>query len=98
MVGDYDGDGKSDIGVYYAPTGAWYIFKSSEGYWETQFGYGGTEPVLGDFDGDGRDDIGVYYQTAATGTSSRARKVSGRRSSAMPGRFRSAAPSGSLNG
>ena len=91
VVGDFDGDGRDDIGCYYPPGGNWYVFKSTEGFWQTQFGYAGTEPVVGDFDGDGGSDIGCYYPPAATGTSSRARKASGRRSSATRGRSRSAA-------
>jgi Zn-dependent metalloprotease len=58
---DFDGDGQCDVGCYYDKTGTWYIFKSSEGFFETQFGYAGTVPVTGDFDGDGKTDIGCYY-------------------------------------
>jgi hypothetical protein len=58
---DFDGDGRSDIGCYYAPGGNWYVFQSADGFWETAFGYTGTIPVTGDFDGDGLADIGCYY-------------------------------------
>ena len=47
VVGDYDGDGRSDIGCYYPADGLWYVMKSSAGFWETQFGYGGTIPLGG---------------------------------------------------
>ena len=57
---DFDGDGISDIGCYFAPGGNWYMFRSSTGFWQTQFGYVGTIPVTGDFDGDGKADIGCY--------------------------------------
>ncbi len=57
---DFDGDGRTDIGAYHADSGGWYLFKSTEGFGQTQFGYTGTLPVAADFDGDGRDDIGVY--------------------------------------
>ncbi len=57
---DFDGDGRSDLGVYNPTGGNWYLFKSAEGFSESLFGYAGTVPVPGDFDGDGRDDIGVY--------------------------------------
>ncbi|MEX2607372.1 MAG: carbohydrate-binding domain-containing protein [Kiritimatiellia bacterium] len=58
---DFDGDGTSDIGAYFAPGGNWYRFASTAGFSETQFGYIGTLPVTGDFDGDGRADIGCYF-------------------------------------
>ena len=58
---DFDGDGSSDLGVYYPPGGNWYAFRTSLGFWQTQFGYVGTVPVVGDFDGDGKSDIGCYY-------------------------------------
>ncbi|NCC51357.1 MAG: VCBS repeat-containing protein [Spartobacteria bacterium] len=58
---DFDGDGRSDLGCYYDPTGMWYVKKSTAGMWQNQFGYGGTLPVTGDFDGDGICDYGVYH-------------------------------------
>jgi len=60
---DFDGDGRSDIGCYDPPAGWWYIYKSRQGFWTTQYGYTGTEPISGDFDGDGYCDYGVYAQT-----------------------------------
>ncbi len=60
-INDFDRDGRSDIGSYYPPGGNWYQFRSTEGFWQTQFGYAGTIPVTGDFDGDGVSDIGVYH-------------------------------------
>ena len=45
---DFDGDGESDIGCYYPPGGNWYLFKSTEGFWQTTFGYAGTVPVVGE--------------------------------------------------
>ena len=58
---DFDGDGRSDLGCYYAPGGNWYIAQKSSGLRETTFGYAGTVPVSGDFDGDGISDFGCYY-------------------------------------
>jgi hypothetical protein len=58
---DFDGDARSDLGVYYPPEGRWYIYKSSVGFYATQFGFMGTLPITGDFDGDGRCDFGCYY-------------------------------------
>ena len=61
VANDFDGDGRSDIGCYYPPLGKWYLFQSTEGFFEDQFGYNGTVPVTGDYDGDGITDIGCYY-------------------------------------
>ncbi len=58
---DFDGDGRSDIGCYDPPRGNWYGFSSTDGFWQTQFGFARTLPVTGDFDGDGRFDIGCYH-------------------------------------
>ena len=58
---DFDGDGRSDLGVYFPPQGKWYIFASTDGFYDDQFGYLGTKPITGDFDGDGKGDFGVYY-------------------------------------
>ncbi len=65
MKNDFDGDGRSDIGCYYPTDGNWYEFRSTDGFWQTQFGNAGTLPVTGDFDGDGKADFGHY--SPATG-------------------------------
>jgi hypothetical protein len=61
VTGDFDGDGITDYGCYYAPGGNWYFMTSKNGFSTTQFGYDGTLPVTGDFDGDGITDYGCYY-------------------------------------
>ncbi len=58
---DYDGDGKTDLGLYDPPTGLWYLFRSRLGFTTVQFGWNGPTPVPADYDGDGRDDIALYY-------------------------------------
>jgi Right handed beta helix region/FG-GAP-like repeat len=57
---DFDGDGKSDIGVY--RNGNWLIRRTSDGG-ITGVGLGGLpqdKPVPADYDGDGKTDVGVY--------------------------------------
>lgn len=63
VAGDFDGDGKSEIGVFYR--GQWYIDLNGNGVWDQDDLWAklGTEndlPVTGDWDGDGKDDIGIF--------------------------------------
>ena len=60
---DYDGDGRSDIGVY--RDGVWLTVRSSDGE-GTHTSWGGTSwtPVTADYDGDGITDSAVYNKTA----------------------------------
>jgi hypothetical protein len=61
---DYNGDGKSDIGVYgpYGPGGIGRIavLESGGGVINMPFGGPLDKAVVGDFDGDGKTDIAVY--------------------------------------
>ncbi|HMP71799.1 MAG TPA: FG-GAP-like repeat-containing protein [Kiritimatiellia bacterium] len=66
VAGDYDGDGRWDIGVFFPPEGMWYLFRSSLGFTTTQFGFQGTVPVQADYDGDGRTDIAVFHDVSGT--------------------------------
>ncbi|RUL88768.1 CAP domain-containing protein [Tautonia sociabilis] len=65
FVGDFDGDGLADLGVFGVDpadgrAGA-RIRRSSDGtVVRTVFGGPSDLPVVGDFDGDGVDDLGVY--------------------------------------
>jgi FG-GAP-like repeat len=64
---DFDSDAKTDITVYRASTGAWYVFPSGGGA-SYGFGWGGDpsdKPIPGDYDGDGKTDMTVYR--ASTG-------------------------------
>jgi subtilisin family serine protease len=57
---DFDGDGKSDVGIY--RSGTWFISRSSDGGL-TALEWGGAPqdiPVPGDYDGDGKTDIALY--------------------------------------
>ncbi|MCX7948685.1 MAG: VCBS repeat-containing protein, partial [Treponemataceae bacterium] len=59
---DYDGDGKTDMAIYRANTGAWYILPSG-GSSPNGMGWGGAptdKPVVGDFNGDGKTDLAIY--------------------------------------
>ena len=71
VTGDWNGDGKTKIGVYY--NGIWYIDFNRNGKWDGTgpgkdfttpppgFGFPGATPVTGDWNGDGKTKIGVYY-------------------------------------
>ncbi|MFL6274081.1 MAG: FG-GAP-like repeat-containing protein [Blastocatellia bacterium] len=63
VVGDFDGDGKMDPGIWRASQGIWIIPTSSSNYTSfifAQWGQLGDVPVVGDFDMDGKADLGYY--------------------------------------
>ena len=63
VVGDFDGDGKDDPGIWRASQGVWIIPLSSanyQGFLFSQWGQSGDVPIVCDVDGDGRADIGFY--------------------------------------
>ena len=60
VFNDFDGDGATDLTVYWPQGGNWYIRQSSSGTLRLQnWGYAGAQPVPADYDGDGVTDIGV---------------------------------------
>lgn len=63
---DYDGDGKSDLSIFRASEGNWYIAPSLGGITVLTWGVNGDEPSPGDFDGDGRADYAVFRPTPGT--------------------------------
>ena len=69
---DYDGDGKTDLAVWRASTGTWFILQSATSTVRTvNFGTAGDNPtVVGDYDGDGKSDLAVYRPGAAAGNPS----------------------------
>ena len=70
VPGDYDGDGKTDLAIYEASTGMWWIIPSSGTGPQGQVGaygvgWGGSDftPVPGDYDGDGKTDVAIYQSS-----------------------------------
>ena len=57
---DFDGDGKTDLSVFRAAEGNWYINRSGAGLIGVNFGLNGDVPMPGDYDGDGRTDLAVF--------------------------------------
>ncbi len=62
VSGDYDGDSKSDLAVYHAADGRWYIrtLAGTTIAWATWWGGEDYQAVPGDYDGDGISDMAVY--------------------------------------
>ena len=62
VSGDFDGDGKADMGLYTKSTGTWKFLYSSTNFTTSgSLTFGGSldVPVPGDDDGDGRTDAAV---------------------------------------
>jgi|GEM_PF-2034465 len=61
VFNDFDGDGKTDIAVFRADEGRWYIKQSSDGKMRVeQWGLEKDLLTPADFDGDGRTDVAVF--------------------------------------
>ena len=63
LVGDWDGDGKDELGVFW--NGYWFIDINGNRTWDNndlvvKLGSGDDQPVVGDWDNDGKDDIGIF--------------------------------------
>jgi hypothetical protein len=56
-VGDYDGDGDTDLAVYRPSSGHWFM----NGGATTAWGISGDIPVPADYDGNGTTDLGVFW-------------------------------------
>jgi hypothetical protein len=68
VVGDWNGDGRTKIGVYYQ--GFWYLDYDGNGIWDggindKAYNIGwpapGVTPIVGDWSGSGTSKIGIYY-------------------------------------
>jgi hypothetical protein len=58
---DFDGDGKSDVGIFRPSVGEWWYLRSSNGQVPAfQFGAGTDKIVPADYTGDGKTDIAFY--------------------------------------
>lgn len=58
---DFDGDGKTDIGIYRPTPSEWWINRSGDSQtFALQFGANGDVIAPGDFTGDGKDDIALW--------------------------------------
>jgi len=71
--GDWNNDGKSEIGVYRPSTHTFYLDYNGNGVWDGavidrayNFGTTGDIPVSGDWNNDGKSEIGVYRPSAHT--------------------------------
>jgi hypothetical protein len=66
-AGDFDGDGKPDIGIYRPSTGTWWILDSSaNAYFAQAWGNSTDIPVPGDYDGDGKTDVAIFRPSTGT--------------------------------
>jgi hypothetical protein len=82
MVGDWDGDGRAEIGVLRAtPSAAVAYVRPPGGQQAFRFGSAGDLPVVGDFDGNGTSQVAVRRMGSSTwwlrSSSGRAVAVSG---------------------
>ncbi len=60
VVGDYDGDGKSDIAIFRPSDGTWWINRSTAGLVVYNFGTGTDKTVQADYTGDGKTDVAFF--------------------------------------
>ncbi|HEY8241366.1 MAG TPA: LamG-like jellyroll fold domain-containing protein, partial [Kiritimatiellia bacterium] len=60
---DFDGDGATDISVFWPQGGKWYIRQTSGGTRQVNWGFNLTIPVPGDYDADDVTDIAVHWKS-----------------------------------
>lgn len=67
VCNDFDGDGKTDVAIYYPSSGLWQVLLSgSRTITNVTVGGGNYLPAPGDYDGDGKTDFVVFDSTTAT--------------------------------
>lgn len=72
VLGDFDGNGVQDVGLFRRAIGRWYLLTQRVGSQvqaDVQVRFGGEPtdvPLVGDWDGNGRDDLAVYRAAQAT--------------------------------
>jgi hypothetical protein len=66
VAGDWNGDGRDEIGIYNIALGYWLLDHNGDGLWDETddevviFGCPGCPPLVGDWDGNGLDDVGLF--------------------------------------
>ena len=63
VAGDWDGDGRDDVGLYTPATGEFSLYNRSTGVVEAEFNLQGPHcglPIVGDWDQDGVDTVGLF--------------------------------------
>ncbi len=68
VIGDWNGNGNADNGVFRPVTGTWYLDTTKTGVVSStfQFGKSGDIPEVGDWDGEGTYDAGVFRPVTGT--------------------------------
>jgi hypothetical protein len=61
---DFDGDGRTDYGVFRPSNSTWYLNRSTQGLYAAQFGLSTDKLVPADYDGDGKTDIAVWREAS----------------------------------
>ena len=70
ITGDWNGTGKTEIGLFNNATATWWLNTAGDGVFKTSetfaFGFGGSGvvPVVGDWNGAGKSEVGVYANGA----------------------------------